>query len=172
MLGFITDRLAWLHNNRARLTQPPQEGIQVWGELLGLRIDLRDGGPSLNQGPEGITVVAPDAAAAEATILRWRKELLAGTIPQLIASWAPKLGVNPGRLTFRRMSTRWGTCNHRTGRLTFNTELSTKPTAQVEYVVVHELAHLKVPDHGPRFQAIMSSQVPQWRTLRRALNGR
>ena len=172
VLNFIDARLGWLHSNRAKLTQPPEDGVRAWGELLPLRIDLQPGKPGLEQDASGVSVTAQSASDADAEILRWRKRLLAEAIPPMIAAWAPILGVTAGQLTFRKISTRWGTCNHRTGRLTFNTELSTKPKPLVEYVVVHELTHLRVPNHGPAFQASMTAHLPDWRALRRALNGR
>ncbi|MDO4785023.1 MAG: M48 family metallopeptidase, partial [Propionibacteriaceae bacterium] len=64
----------------------------------------------------------------------------------------------------------WGSCNHRTGRLTFNTGLTHHDPSCLEYVVVHELAHLLVADHGPRFRAILDHHLPDWRHRTRLLN--
>jgi hypothetical protein len=70
----------------------------------------------------------------------------------------------------RRMKSRWGTCNHRTGHIRLNTELVTKPSQLLEYVVVHEMVHLIEPNHGPRFVALMNAHYPSWRKARAKLN--
>ena len=71
----------------------------------------------------------------------------------------------------QRMKTRWGTCNYRTKHIRLNTELVTKPSHLLEYVVVHEMVHLIVPNHGARFVALMDEHYPSWREARAELNG-
>ncbi len=58
------------------------------------------------------------------------------------------------------------------GDVVFNLELAKQPTAAINYVVLHELAHLLEPSHGPRFQTILSAHLPDWRAVETALNGR
>lgn len=100
---------------------------------------------------------------------RLRRELRRA-LPPLLAEWAPRLGVLVPDVTIRRMTTRWGTCNTKGHRITINLELARREPELLEYVVVHELAHLIEKGHGPRFKAIMDRHLPGWRLLRRALN--
>ena len=72
----------------------------------------------------------------------------------------------------RPMKTKWGSCNTLRKTMLFNLELIKQPIECIEYVVVHELAHLIEPSHGPRFQAILSEHMPDWRDVEIALNGR
>ncbi len=74
------------------------------------------------------------------------------------------------RWNMRRMKSVWGSCHWRKRELTFNSELAVKARDLVDYVVVHELTHLKVHDHGPSFYALMDERLPGWRDLRRRLN--
>jgi hypothetical protein len=67
------------------------------------------------------------------------------------------------------MKTKWGSCNSNKGRVWLNLELAKKPTDCLEYVIVHELAHLRVRRHDVRFHALMD-RLPRWRTTRKLLN--
>jgi hypothetical protein len=68
------------------------------------------------------------------------------------------------------MRTRWGSCNPVARRIWLNLELAKKPVGCLEYVVVHELAHLIERGHGERFTRILNEHLPQWRARRRDLN--
>jgi predicted metal-dependent hydrolase len=68
------------------------------------------------------------------------------------------------------MKTKWGSCNRETGHIWINLELAKKHPHSLEYVVVHELAHLLERNHGERFAKLMDSLMADWRTRRDALN--
>ena len=70
------------------------------------------------------------------------------------------------------MTTRWGSCNTRTGAITLNLALAEHPVEALESVLVHELVHLWERGHGPRFQRLMDEVLPDWRERRAALNER
>ena len=70
---------------------------------------------------------------------------------------------------YRRMTSRWGSCNTRTAALTFNCALIAAPLPAVEYVVYHEFAHLVHPDHSPAFYATVARFLPDWETRRAML---
>lgn len=91
---------------------------------------------------------------------------------ELNGSWAAKLREEGVSWKLRKVKTFWGSCNWRKRLITYNPELARAPRELVEYVVVHELTHLKAHDHGKRFYALMDERLPDWQTLRRALNKR
>ncbi len=95
----------------------------------------------------------------------WR-QVVAATVPVLVERYAPLMGVQVGKLAYRNMKSRWGSCQPSTGRICINTRLALYPPECLEYVVVHELAHLLEPGHGPRFKAIMDTFLPDWRHAR------
>ena len=88
---------------------------------------------------------------------------------QLMAVWAKKMGVHPTGIKVHRMKTRWGSCNVRTGSINLNTLLACWPEECLEYIVVHELAHLQEANHSPRFHAIVERYLPQWRERKKLL---
>ena len=91
-------------------------------------------------------------------------------IPPLIQKWEPRLNVKVARYFLQRMKTKWGSCNHRAGNIRLNTELAKKPKDLLEYVIVHEMTHLREPTHSERFTAILQEHYPTWREARAELN--
>lgn len=98
---------------------------------------------------------------------QWR-EVVEAFVPALIERWEPIMGVKSGKLAYRNMTSRWGSCQPSTGRICINIRLALYPPECLEYVVVHELCHLLVRGHGPEFKALMDHYLPDWRD-RRAL---
>lgn len=98
----------------------------------------------------------------------WRRELSL-LLTALIEKWAPRLGKAPSGFSIRRMRSRWGSCRTGSGELTFSLELAAKPVVCIELVVVHELAHLIERRHSPRFRAVMSRWLPDWKERQKAL---
>jgi predicted metal-dependent hydrolase len=87
----------------------------------------------------------------------------------LVDEWAARIGVEPGRVQLRDMYRKWGSCSS-AGNITLNTALCRVPRSLAEYVVCHELVHLKVFNHGKAFKAMMSDHMPDWREREQALS--
>ena len=90
------------------------------------------------------------------------RRLARARVTEVAEREAAVLGVTYGRIAIRDQRTRWGSCSTR-GTLSFNWRLVLAPAAVLEYVVVHELCHLREPNHSPRFWALLQSRVPAWR---------
>lgn len=78
--------------------------------------------------------------------------------------WAERLRVKPMEIRVQRMTRKWASCSS-AGRVTFATDLLRQPVAFREFVIVHELLHLRVPNHGKLFKALLSHYVPNWKAL-------
>lgn len=109
------------------------------------------------------------AHASKAEIEEWRA-IVKDCVPPLVAVWEPILGVKAGTLTYRNMTSKWGSCQPSTGRICINIRLALYPAECLEYIVVHELCHLREANHGPRFHALMDAVMPDWRQRRAKLN--
>ena len=79
-------------------------------------------------------------------------------------SWSLRLKVNPAALHFEDLKDRWGYCSP-AGEVTLAVDLVNKDGRFQDYVIVHELLHLRVRSHGRRFQALLSAHIPGWRDL-------
>lgn len=75
--------------------------------------------------------------------------------------WADRIGVKVREIHLRQMQRKWASISMK-GRLTLNTDLLNLPEALTEYVIVHELVHLLVPNHGKLFKSFMSAYLPDW----------
>ena len=114
---------------------------------------------------------SPMAQAENATatqVKEWRT-VVEACVPPLIAVWEPILGVKAGKIAYRNMKSRWGSCQPSTGRICINVRLALYPPECLEYVVVHELCHLLVRGHGPDFHALMDRVMPDWKLRRSKL---
>ena len=86
-------------------------------------------------------------------------------VTMVLEEEAPALGVTFGRVQIRGQRTRWGSCSAG-GTLSFNWRLALAPLEVLDYVVVHELCHLREPNHSARFWRLVASRRPEWRRQR------
>ena len=180
--AYAITKLGWIREQRARLHAQARESPRqyrtreshyLWGRRYLLTVPELDEKPSVAISHRRITLtVRPGASVAKraAVIHAWHKALLHATIPPLIAKWERRLGVTVNGYFLRRMKTKWGSCNCRTGHIRLNTELVRKPKDLLEYVVVHEMVHLLEPTHNARFVALLQEHLPGWREARAELN--
>ncbi len=89
-------------------------------------------------------------------------------IPQRVRYYADLMGVTYGRITIRMQKSRWGSCSGK-GNLNFNCLLMRTPETILDYVVVHELCHLKEMNHSPRFWAEVEKVLPDYKERRKWL---
>ena len=108
------------------------------------------------------------AAASSDEVAQW-KAVVQAFVPPLIAKWEPIIGVKAGKIAYRNMTSRWGSCQPSTGRICINVRLALYPPECLEYVVVHELCHLLERGHGLRFHALMDAFLPDWKAIRAKL---
>lgn len=180
--AYAISRLGWIRQQQAKLKsqarETPRKFIEreshyLWGRRRLLSVAYRDAKPSVSLDHKRITLTVRPGAGAQRraeVIHDWHKSLLHEAVPPLIQKWERKLKVKVTGYFLQRMKTKWGSCNHRAGHIRLNTELVKKPKDLLEYVVVHELAHLLEPTHSERFAAILDKHWPSWREARTELN--
>jgi predicted metal-dependent hydrolase len=84
-------------------------------------------------------------------------------VRELVAEWERRFGVTVAFVGIRKMSTRWGSCTAKTRRIRLNAALEYCPRECLEYVIVHELAHIRENNHSPRFWAIAAAALPDYK---------
>ena len=178
----VIDKLGWIKRQRAQFAKQPRQSERemVNGEshyFLGRRYRLRvheqDGAAKVAlRGLASMDLfVRPGSSAErrEAVLQDWHRASLRSVIADLLAHWQPKLGVQAADWGIKKMKTKWGSCNVSARRIWLNLELAKKPVQCLEYIVVHELAHLLERNHTERFTALMDRHLPDWRTRREVL---
>ncbi|MBB5346206.1 M48 metallopeptidase family protein [Tunturibacter empetritectus] len=79
-------------------------------------------------------------------------------------SWAKRLKVSPRSIRVQQMTRKWGSCST-LGTVTLAADLLRCKDSFQDFVIVHELLHLRVPNHGRLFKALLTAHIPHWRTL-------
>lgn len=185
---FLEEREAWIRRHLARHERQRGEieargGIsdgaefRYLGELHRLRI-VAGGPPHRRSTVERngaddrdelvIRLASPDRRPLAIVLEAWLRARAAEAIDRAVATHAPALGVATTRITLRDPRTRWGSATRRR-TLSFSWRLILAPPPALETVVVHELAHLLVFGHGPRFWELVASRRPDHASWRRWL---
>jgi predicted metal-dependent hydrolase len=77
-----------------------------------------------------------------------------------VKTWAAKIKARPKQIRIQQMAGKWASCSSK-GRVTFNSDLFDQPYRFQEFVIVHELLHLKIPNHGRLFKSLLKTYLPQ-----------
>lgn len=180
--AYAISKLVWIRDQQKKLEcqarETPRQFVEreshhVWGRRYLMTVDYQDVKPSVVLGNKRITLTVRPGSSPEkrAQVMHeWHKALLHEVVPPLIQTWEQKLRVSVSGYFLQRMKTKWGSCNHAKGNIRLNTELVKKPKDLLEYIVVHEMAHLIEPTHNDRFIAILEKHYPSWREARAELN--
>lgn len=182
--GFLRGRIGWVQKHLAAIeaqqkNRPPEEA--------GFSLVLRTGGEIMLWGKKCVLVFAD---SAEKYALQHKdKLLLFGVQPEnrdaqklleghiateleqktayYMALYCSRLRVREPVWHFRKMRSRWGSCQPAKRSVTINSHLWRFPEECLGYVVAHELCHLRVPNHGKDFYALLEQHCPQWKAIRK-----
>jgi len=179
---FAISKLGWIKQQQKRVIEqerePPREYLDreshyVWGRRYLLKVIEKDAAPKVELKHNRMLLqTRPDAGEGrKQNILdAWYREQLKEAAPPLIAKWERLMGLKVERFFVQKMKTKWGSCSRSSASLRLNTDLAKKPRECLEYIVVHEMAHLLEPTHNSRFSSLMDRFMPNWRFYRQALN--
>ena len=180
----VAKRAAWIAthlsgiNSAASLpTLAPGQSLPWRGGTIALaceRLPLArpaitfDGGVLRASIPEA-TAASAEAAIVESLVKRWYAESALEAVSAAVAEWAPRMDVQPRSVLIRDQRSRWGSCA-RDGTLRINWRVAVCDASLLDYVVVHELAHLRHPDHQAGFWALVGATLPDFASRRAALH--
>jgi predicted metal-dependent hydrolase len=172
----VADRAAWATRALAEVAERREEFLAGPDGQLPPVVELRaasrtlpviyasgaghGSGAAVARERDGVlAVTGPDDAALRLDALRrWRDRTARAVLPVLAGQLAEETGIAPARITVRGQRTRWGSASAR-GTISLNRNLVFLPPHLVRYVLAHELAHLRVLDHSPRFWGLLESMV-------------
>lgn len=184
IIEFISSKADWIkrHQEKFLRTTPIQkyersyntgETIYLWGEPYELVVE---------SGQRNNVFVCENAILLlrrqngtieqrEKQLNEWYREQLKEKVTGIISTWEDKTGLKCSSWQIKNMKTRWGTCNTKTKKIWISLQLAKKPIICLEYVILHELVHTRVGNHGKDFKLIMDKYMPEWRDIRKMLNG-
>lgn len=179
---FAITKLDWIKSQQKKLREQsretPRECLDreshyVWGKRYLLKVIEQDAVPTVELTHNRMLLQIRPATSLErrkAIIEEWYRKQLKAAIPPLIAKWQRLMGVRVERFFVQRMKTKWGSCRPEAKSIRLNSDLAKKPPECLEYIVVHEMAHLLEPTHTRRFIALMDQLMPKWQFYREELN--
>lgn len=180
--AYAISKLGWIRDQQHKLKhqarETPRQFVEreshyLWGRRYLLSVVHQNAKPGVTLDHKQIILTVRPGSNAEdraKAFHAWHKSLLHEVVPPLIQKWEPKLGVEIAKYFLQRMKTRWGSCNPAARHIRLNTELVKKPKDLLEYVIVHEMAHLLEANHSDLFVSILDEHYPTWREARAELN--
>lgn len=179
---FVRTKLGWIKKQQEKFQQQPRqserqyvsgETLYVWGKQYFLQVEYSYKGNALTlSGDKAILTVRKESSPKqrESFVNEWYRNLLKQEVAKYLPKWEKTTGLYCSSWQSKYMTTKWGTCNPTSKKIWLNLQLAKKPIECLEYVILHELAHLKVHNHGPEFTAILDQYMPYWREHKRRLN--
>jgi predicted metal-dependent hydrolase len=137
---------------------------------LPLKLDVAPGASRVALTPTRLEIRSPDTAAAAvaALVIHWLRERALEHFHQRIEHFRMHITLEPTAIKLSNARARWGSC-HVSGRIALNWRLIHMPQHLIDYVVVHELAHLREMNHSPRFWAVVGNIIADYATRRREI---
>ncbi len=172
---FIHDKTDWITRTREKLKSivptPAREytdgeKFPVLGSLFDLKL-VKPQRPSL-QFDNGFNLSSAAQKKGAAIFTRWYKERALEILTNRVDQYARQYKFNPKQIKINSAKTRWGSCSPN-GTLNFTWRLVMAPLEVIDYVVVHELAHLRVKDHSSKFWNVVESIYPEYKKQRKWL---
>lgn len=179
---FARTKIGWIRKQQEKFDKQERqtkrefvsgETIYVWGKPYYLHVEYSSTGNSLVLHGEDATLFVRKESTAkqrEAWVNEWYRTILKEQIDLLLPKWEIVTDLHPTSWQTKNMTTRWGTCNTKTGKIWLNLQLAKKSIKCLDYVLLHELVHLKVHNHGKEFVAMMDEFMPYWRETKKLLN--
>lgn len=181
--SFLVSKVPWIRRQVAGvLAQPRQtrreyasgESVYLLGKRYRLVVRHGEEAPTVRIAGRKVVLFGRGLEmreAREARIFEWYRAELKRTLARLVPKCEEDAGERePVAFEVRKMRTRWGACNAGKRRICFNLALARVPIRCIEYVVVHEIVHLVVPNHSRLFERMMDRRLPRWREARKELN--
>jgi predicted metal-dependent hydrolase len=151
------------------------EAFLYLGKEYLLHLAAGDHGPLVTLDDRRLNVVLPpvipgglQSEMAREAVFEWYRFHAEMTVEKAMGPYCRRLGILPPSYKVKNLSKRWGSCTARND-LNFNAKIAMAPLPQLEYVVAHELCHVKVKDHSPRFWSLMEAVMPDYKVAKNAL---
>lgn len=175
----MREKTHWITTMLTRYAQPPRSVVDsplqsgallpFAGGHLQLIVDVNAASKRsilvMEEGILRLTIPVSMPEALHTALEAWYRRQGRRVFTERVAYWNAQFGFSHGRIAIRDQKSRWGSCS-RQGNLNFNWRLLLAPLAVLDYIVIHELAHLKEGNHSPRFWALVAEKCPDYRSHR------
>ena len=179
---FAISKLAWIKAQQKKLVsqerETPREFLEreshyLWGDRYLLELRTCEGAAHVTATHKKLIISSSKTVSQErlhSIMDEFYRQALRIKAQEFISNWEARLRVRVNQLYIQRMKTKWGSCNPEARNIRVNLDLAKKAPECLEYIILHEVLHLIVPNHGPRFIELMDEHMPHWRVIRQKLN--
>ncbi|NQY82484.1 MAG: M48 family metallopeptidase [Alphaproteobacteria bacterium] len=179
---FAISKLDWIKAQQKRLISQEREASReflereshyLWGKRYLLELRTSKGRSQIAVTHKKIVITSTDSLSQEklrALMDDYYRTSLRAKALELILLWEQRLEVRVNQLFIQKMKTKWGSCNPSARNVRVNLELAKKAPECLEYIILHEMMHFFVPNHGPRFVELMDQHMLHWLQVRQKLN--
>lgn len=178
---FARNNIEWIRNALKTYSESPKprerryesgETVFILGRKYELLLFTGNGSAFSIVDNKAVLTMRPDSTAEQRTeyMRRVFRGILARQIEELFPKWERITGLKAKEWHIKYMKTRWGTCNPSAKRIWLSLQLAQHTPICIEYVILHELTHFRVHNHGADFKAEMDKYMPRWREIKKELN--
>ncbi len=179
---YVSTKLGWIRRERKKIiTQDREpeylyitrESHYLFGKRYLLEITESNNKPQVVLHHSKIELFVPENSSVDfkkQKLYQWYRKQLHIMLKEMIEHHSKIIGVSPDNFGIRKVKTKWGSCNDIFQSIWFNIELAKKPKECIEYIVVHELIHLKERKHNKSFVMMMNKYLPNWQLRKKLLN--
>lgn len=179
---FVSTKLGWIRREKKKITSQKREPEYLYitneshyffGQRFLLKVTQSYKKSKVILHHNKIEIIVQDANDKELVkkkLYQWYRQQLKKFLSERIEYFKDKMNVSPESFGIRKVKTKWGSCNDVSKTIWFNIELVKKPKECIDYIVVHELVHLKERSHNKNFILLMNKYYPNWQLRKKQLN--
>ena len=166
---WIIGKLAeWQKKRAPSLMWIDGDAVMYLGETVRLRVEDGAGAPILRDGLLHVRARKSNPRVVEKRVTEWLKAAASRDYPARVHHFCSMIGTMASDIRLSSARSRWGSC-HSNGCIRLNWRMIQTPPRLIDYVVAHEVAHLREMNHSPRFWALVESMIPDYRERRREM---
>lgn len=179
---YVSTKLGWIRKEKRKIISQKREPEYLYltneshyffGKRYLLKVTESDKPSKVILHHSKIEIVVPDMSDKEfikKKLYQWYRKQLRIYLSEKVSYYENIMNVSPESFGIRKVKTKWGSCNDISKTIWFNIELVKKPKECIDYIVVHELVHLKERSHNKNFILLMNKYYPNWQLRKKQLN--
>jgi predicted metal-dependent hydrolase len=178
---FVRTKTSWIKAQQEKFAGQPRqterkyvsgETLYLWGKQYFLQVGHAKRNALELSGTTALLTVRRESTPKQRDnfVREWYRKQLKAEVARLLPKWEAITGLKCDSWQSKYMTSRWGTCNIARRKIWLNLQLAKKPVECSEYVILHELVHLRVKNHNADFKALMDEYMPSWREVKKKLN--
>ncbi|MDR2099412.1 MAG: M48 family metallopeptidase [Campylobacteraceae bacterium] len=178
---FVRTKIIWIKQQQIKFAEQLRqskrqyisgETLYIWGKQYFLQVNYGNKNMLKLSGNTIILIVRRESTAKQRDnyIRKWYREQLKYEIDRLLPKWEVATNLKCSLWQTKYMTSKWGTCSIEKRKIWFNLQLAKKPIECLEYIILHELIHLRIKNHNTDFITLMDKHMPFWREVKKRLN--